>query len=1069
MTASQNGTEKTILGRTLRVSEKVLRLAGTAERTGSPPSARRVELTVMFTDIVGSTSFFERYGDDAGLEMVERHNRLLMPIVEQNGGRIVKTIGDAIMAVFDDAASAAQAAVQMQKALEAHNRGADERNRIRIRIGLNAGPVMEHAGDVYGDVVNAAARVESLADAECILVSRQVKDRLDDAGGFRCEPYDVVYVKGKSSPLEVFEVVWRPGTNPRGPRPLLYAGQVIGDRFEILAMLGEGGMGQVFRAKDRSLDEEVALKFIHPKLATDPEVVEQFKTEVKLARSITHPNVCRIHEFLQMDGRVFLSMELVDGEPLSEIIEKKAPLRPEQALEIMAGICAGLEAAHSRRVVHRDLKPGNILVERNTGRVVITDFGVARIAEKGASREAEVTGTPEYMAPEQASGLPAGPAADIYSSGIILYQLLCGRVPFSGPDPVEVAKQQVNGKPPPPTTFNPEIPAELERVVMSCLEKKPEARPPGAAELARRLGIGQRKPTSRPATIAWIAIAAGVVLAAALFAVHLSVKQKKHPGGQLATTALVASRALEYAPRWSPSGDRFAFLRQSGIWLAEGSPPSIKPLARVRPALGRAWLAWSPDDNSLYFPSGEHGGRSVARLDVSTAQTYQFADTECVGADASPESGELACSKPLPEGGHEIVLMDATGKLQRKLLEASGGISYLSPRWSPDASAIALTVKWPGFSSATDIAVFDIEESRLRMLTTDGRTSRAHNTDPAWGPAGEWIVYSSRRSGMHSLWAVSSKGGKSYPLTSGITRAMRFPDVSATGRLLFETVEHRLDIAVANASTAAPEELTTDPWPDRFPACNSSGDMVAFRSSRNTDDPRAVVLAVHEFTTGDQLVFPLPRGSRDLEWCGDSRVLVAQTAGTERRLLLFDLTTEKTEVLVDGFDRLWSPSADRDCRRVVFCGKRTKGDKRTVFLLDMKSRNVVILSPEDRHALYPAISPGGGWVAWREADRLDSLARAELVVMKLKGKRRTGLRPHRFGLSQRRLRFSEDGRFVYFAEPLEGGARILKVHRGGGRAVEVTLLPGIHTADFDLCPGEERIVYPVVTDQADIY
>ena len=352
------GGKKTLMGRSFDPSPRVVKIL--EEQAPAPTDHIRFEhqtLAVLFSDIVGSTAFFEQHGDEAGMAMVERHNQLLFPEVQSHGGSIIKTIGDAIMASYPTAAEAVRSAVAMQKKLKDHNREKPETDRIHVRIGINIGEVIHRGRDLFGDVVNAAARIEALAVGGQILISSAVGEQLGTEPEFPCAGFDAVRVKGKQAPLEVLQVRWDPDA-PLTARPALLniePGGVVGERFEIMGLLGEGGMGQVYQAKDRALDELLALKFIRADLASDREALSRFKQEVKLARSITHKNICRIHEFLEMENQTFLSMELVPGINLVQLVEAQHPVPTDRVVEIGLGLCDGLQEAHQRGITHRDL------------------------------------------------------------------------------------------------------------------------------------------------------------------------------------------------------------------------------------------------------------------------------------------------------------------------------------------------------------------------------------------------------------------------------------------------------------------------------------------------------------------------------------------------------------------------------------------------------------------------------------------------------------------------------------------------------------------------------------------
>lgn len=287
--------------------------------------------------------------------------------------------------------------------------------------------------------------------------------------------------------------------------PRLPAGTRVGGRFRIEAALGEGGMGTVYQARDEDLDDLVALKLLRPEVAAVPGILERFRREVKLARRVTHPNVARTFD-LGLDGQLhYLTMELLQGEPLS----RRRAHGLADALRIGTEIARGLVAAHAAGVLHRDLKPDNVMVEES-GRVAITDFGIARglDADEGRLTLGVALGTPAYMAPEQVEGRPLDARADVYALGVLLYELLTGALPFAGDSVFAMAAARLHQPVPDPRDLRPDLPVAVAELVRSTMAKRREERP-SAADVARRLeGLrggrverdlhGDRLPTSGP-------------------------------------------------------------------------------------------------------------------------------------------------------------------------------------------------------------------------------------------------------------------------------------------------------------------------------------------------------------------------------------------------------------------------------------------------------------------------------------------------------------------------------------------------------------------------------------------
>jgi HAMP domain-containing protein/predicted Ser/Thr protein kinase len=267
-------------------------------------------------------------------------------------------------------------------------------------------------------------------------------------------------------------------------------GTLFADRYEILGTLGKGGMGAVYRARDRQLDEVVAVKVLRAELLKeDPTLLDRFKQEVRLARKITHRNVLRTHDVGETQGTPYISMEYLDGVTLKDLIQNKGALPVGVGLRIAKQMCYGLEAAHREGVIHRDIKPQNMLILPETGELKIMDFGIARRSEvkgeegSGLTTAGTVMGTPDYMPPEQAQGNPVDFRSDIYSLGVVLFEIFVGRLPFRADNAMATVLSHVQQAPPKPRSLNTRIPEDLEAVILRCLEKDPSARFGSVGEL----------------------------------------------------------------------------------------------------------------------------------------------------------------------------------------------------------------------------------------------------------------------------------------------------------------------------------------------------------------------------------------------------------------------------------------------------------------------------------------------------------------------------------------------------------------------------------------------------------
>lgn len=262
--------------------------------------------------------------------------------------------------------------------------------------------------------------------------------------------------------------------------------RALRQRYDILAEVGRGGMGIVYRARDRETGDVVALKVLRPEIASQPVLIERFKSELLLARKITHKNVCRTYELLRFGDTVAIAMEYVEGESLRSLLSRVEGLAIRQGLKILRQIISGLAEAHAQGVVHRDLKPENILITKDGG-VKVMDFGIARSIEAEATQTGSIVGTPAYMSPEQAEGKPVDARTDIYALGLILYEIFTGRLPFHADTPVGLVHKQIHETPPPARSVDPYLPIFLDRAIEKCLEKDPKKRFQSVAELAAAL------------------------------------------------------------------------------------------------------------------------------------------------------------------------------------------------------------------------------------------------------------------------------------------------------------------------------------------------------------------------------------------------------------------------------------------------------------------------------------------------------------------------------------------------------------------------------------------------------
>ena len=382
-----------------------------------------------------------------------------------------------------------------------------------------------------------------------------------------------------------------PAPSPDAPRPpssgsaaAFTPGEILADRYRIAGLLGRGGMGEVYRADDLKLGQPVALKFLPRQLEKDAALLERFHAEVRNARQVAHPHVCRVYDIGEAGGRHFISMEFVDGEDLSTLLHRIGRLPPQKAVEVARQLCAGLAAAHDRGVLHRDLKPANVMLDGH-GRARITDFGLAVRAEEAGT--AALAGTPAYMAPEQLAGGPATVQSDLYALGLVLYEVFTGKRAFEASTLAEWRRKHTEDVPPHPSFHIGDMDLAVERVILRCLEKDPARRPGSAAQVSQALpggdplaaaiaagetpspgmvaaagGEGAIAPRTAWMLLAGILVLAGACLALAPFSTDMGLAPWQKSPAVLRDRARQIVTRLGYEP--SPA--------DSAWWLSRDSP-----------------------------------------------------------------------------------------------------------------------------------------------------------------------------------------------------------------------------------------------------------------------------------------------------------------------------------------------------------------------------------------------------------------------------------------------------------------------------------------------------------------
>jgi len=400
-------------------------------------------------------------------------------------------------------------------------------------------------------------------------------------------------------------------------------------RYRILRKLGAGGMANVYLAEDQELGRRVAIKILNDRHANDDSFIERFRREAKNAAGLSHPNIVSIYDRGEAEGTYYIAMEHLDGRTLKELIVARGPAPPHIAVDYARQILAALRFAHRNGIVHRDIKPHNVLVDAE-GRVKVTDFGIARAGASQMTEVGSIIGTAQYLSPEQAKGAPVDPRSDLYSLGVVLYELLTGTVPFSGDSPVEIAMKHLSAKPEPPSERRADIPQELDLVVVRALAKEPEQRYGGAEEMDADLArIARGAHVSRQTTDAATAIISS-------------------PASMPTTITRVAAESATVPTRQAPvyAYDQPIVRRQRPLW------PWLLALFLVAGALAGGWYVYDQiqaelaESKPVAVPDVEGTRRILAapRIRAEGLEprvTYQFSDTVQVGfvIDQQPDAG----------------------------------------------------------------------------------------------------------------------------------------------------------------------------------------------------------------------------------------------------------------------------------------------------------------------------------------------------------------------------------------------------------------------------------------------
>ena len=641
--------------------------------------------------------------------------------------------------------------------------------------------------------------------------------------------------------------------------------------YRLVAKIGEGGMGEVYVAEDAKLHRRVALKVLPQEMAADPERRGRFQREARAVAALNHPNIVTVHSVEEADGVNFITMELIEGKTLTEVLPRKG-FTPSRLLEIAIPLADAVSSAHRTGITHRDLKPDNIMID-GEGRLRVLDFGLAKlhdtaVFEEGethaatasaATGEGRILGTVAYMSPEQAEGKPVDSRTDIFSLGSVLYEMATGERPFRGDTSMSTIGAILKDQPAPVTELNRSLPRHLGRIVRRCLAKEPDRRYQTALDLRNELeelkaeiDSGEQAPVAESVkpqpwygsrnlalvAVVFAAILVGVFTVRSLLLLN-GVGDSDAKLIPAETQRITFTTGPEFSGDLSPGSEFLVYAHTKyGTMDLYVQPRTGGPGVRLTQGVGdEDHPRWSRNGTQIAYLAGEGtscevftisplGGPSSRLADTRLPYIHSFWDAmEALGDRPwSVNDESLLFAKMLDTGGVAIFQVDLETGDEKQITFPPTGARDLGASWSFDGEWIAFSRSHGG---ASDLWLLPAAGGEARPLLQDGFV----NKFPSFLPADQHIIFGSNRSGMENLWGIHVATGELSQLTFGGGKDW-YPNVSTDGTIAYTRWSHQTDLYTLQVSTGETEHLTSwvgDNFAGRYAP---GGDRVAYQSTR---------------------------------------------------------------------------------------------------------------------------------------------------------------------------------------------------------------------------------------------